>query len=151
MRWAKFNNENCYILHLYSNYTHAEKKKATPSFFVYGSFYLHSNSGVTYKPSLCGRRPSHTCPANLSDCWKQFYLPARQCQHGCNMARNCCQLVMSYPLTGLLGPDPSPIDHPLDNLGWWVHYRIPPQPQPFLNWNTSWLNNAIAFHKGWVG
>ena len=31
------------------------------------------------------------CPANLSDCWKWFYLSARQCQNTCSMARNWLQ------------------------------------------------------------
>ena len=30
-------------------------------------------------------------PANLSDCWKQFSLPERQCPHTCNMTRNYLQ------------------------------------------------------------
>ena len=37
-------------------YTHAKKKKATLS-VVKGSFDLHSNLGVTYWPTLFGRRP----------------------------------------------------------------------------------------------
>ena len=55
---------------------------------------------------------------------------------------NVLKLIMAYPLTGLPRPDPSPIDHPWDSLGWWVYYRIP---------NTSWLNNGNVFHKEWVG
>ena len=60
-----------------------------------------------------------------------------------------CKLVMSCPLTGLPSPDPSPIDHSWDNLGWWKHDRIPSQLPHFPNWNTSWLNNDNAFHKVW--
>ena len=52
------------------------------------------------------------------------------------------------PLTGLPGPDPSPINHPLYILGRRVHDCIPSQLPHFLNSNTSWLNNGNAFHKG---
>ena len=55
------------------------------------------------------------------------------------------------PLTGLPGSEQSPIDHPLYNLGWWVHDRIPSQPPHFPNRKTSWLNGGNAFHKAWVG
>ena len=51
-------------------------------------------------------------------------------------------------LTGLQGPDPSPIDHPWDKLIWWVYDRIFSQPPRFPNSKTSWLNDGIAFHKG---
>ena len=61
------------------------------------------------------------------------------------------KLVMPYPLTGLQGPYPSPIDHPWDNLGWWVHDRILSQLPRFPNSKTSWLNDGNAFHKEWVG
>ena len=52
------------------------------------------------------------------------------------------------PLTDLLGPDPSPIDHPWDILDCLVHDRTPSQLLYFSKWNTSWLNNDNAFHKG---
>ena len=52
------------------------------------------------------------------------------------------------PLTGLQGPDPSPIGHPLDILGWQIHDRIPFQLQHFPNLNTNWLTIANVFHEG---
>ena len=52
------------------------------------------------------------------------------------------------PLTGLQGPDLSPIDHPWDIIGQRIHYCFPSQPLHFLNSNTIWLNNGNAFHKG---
>ena len=68
------------------------------------------------------------------------------------MARNCLKVGHVKPsLTGLPGPEQSLIDHPMDNLGWWVHDRIPSEPQHFLNWKTSWLNGGNVFHKAWVG
>ena len=39
-------------------------------------------------------------------------------------------------------------DLSLDYLGWLVHDRIPSQLPHFPNWNTSWLNDDNAFHKG---
>ena len=48
----------------------------------------------------------------------------------------------------LLGPDPSPIDHPWDVLGCWVHDLTASQLPYFSNWNTSWFNNDNAFRKG---
>ena len=59
-----------------------------------------------------------------------------------------CKLIMSYPLTGLLGPDPSLISHPWDILGQRVHEPIPSQLPHFPNLNTSWLKNGNAFHEG---
>ena len=84
-------------IYMKCKYTHAKKKKATPNFLL-GSFDLHSNLLVTYRPILCGWRPSHTFYANLSKCLKQFSLPARQCQHTCNMTRNCLQACHVIPL-----------------------------------------------------
>ena len=52
------------------------------------------------------------------------------------------------PLTGILGPDPSPIGHPWDILVLRVHDRIHPQLPHFPNLKTSWLNNGNVFHKG---
>ena len=97
-------------------------------------------------PMLCRLRSSPTGPANLSDCLKQFSLLARQYQHTCNMAMNCL-------LAGRLAfrVDPSLIDDSWDNLGWWVHGRIPSQLIHIPNWSTSWLNNDNAFHKGCGG
>ena len=54
------------------------------------------------------------------------------------------------PLTGLPGPDPSKIGHPLDILGWLIHDRITSQLTHFPNLTTSWLNNGNVFHEGWV-
>ena len=53
------------------------------------------------------------------------------------------------PLTGFLGPDPSPIGHPWDILGRRIHGHIPSQLPHFPNFNTSWLNNGKVFHEGW--
>ena len=53
-------------------------------------------------------------------------------------------------MTGLPSPDPSLIDHCWDNLGWWVHDRIPSQLPHFPNWNTSWLHK-MHFTTGWGG
>ena len=55
---------------------------------------------------LCEWSLSPTCPANLSECWKQFSLPGRQSPHTCNMARDCLQAGQwscHTPLTGLPG------------------------------------------------
>ena len=52
------------------------------------------------------------------------------------------------PLTGLLSPNPSRIDHPSDILGGRVHDCFPSHLPHFPNWNTSWLNNDNAFQKG---
>ena len=52
------------------------------------------------------------------------------------------------PLTGLLGPVPSPIGHPWDFLGWWIHDCIPSKLQHFPNSNTRWLINGNVFHEG---
>ena len=62
------------------------------------------------------------------------------------------KLAMSYSLTSLPDPTPSLIDHPWDNLDWWVHDRIPSQPPHFPDWNTSLLNNKqyIPQGVGWV-
>ena len=51
------------------------------------------------------------------------------------------------PLTGLLGPDPSPI-HPLDILSWQIHDGIPFQLPHFPNLNFNWLNIDNVFHEG---
>ena len=51
-------------------------------------------------------------------------------------------------LTGLSGPDPSPISHPWDILGLWIHDCISLQLPHFPNLNTSWLNSGNVFHKG---
>ena len=51
-------------------------------------------------------------------------------------------------LTGLPGPDPSPIGRPWDILGQQIHDRIPYQLPHFPNSNTSWFNNGNVFHKG---
>ena len=59
-----------------------------------------------------------------------------------------CRLVMSYPLTGLLGPNPSLIGHPWEILGRRIHDGIPSQLSHFLYLNTSWLNNGNAFQEG---
>ena len=67
------------------------KKEGHPELFVYGLLNMHRNFEVTYRPTLCRRSPSPTCPANLSDCWNQFSLSTRHCQHTCNMARNYLQ------------------------------------------------------------
>ena len=53
------------------------------------------------------------------------------------------------PLNGLLGPDPSPICHPLDILGWRIHDSIPFQLPHFPNLNSNWLNIDNVFHEGW--
>ena len=58
------------------------------------------------------------------------------------------ELVLSYSLAGLPGPDPSPIDHPWNNLGWWVHDLIPSQLPHFPNLIAGWFNNDNSFHKG---
>ena len=52
------------------------------------------------------------------------------------------------PLTGVPGPDPSPIGHPWDILGQRVHDRIPFQLPYFPNLNTNWLNNGNVFNEG---
>ena len=51
-------------------------------------------------------------------------------------------------LTGLPGPDPSPIGHPLNIVGWRIHDRIPFQQPHFPNLNSNWLNIDNVFHKG---
>ena len=50
-------------------------------------------------------------------------------------------------LTGLPGPDPSPIGHPWYILGLRIHDCIPLQLPHFPNLNTSWLNNGNVFHE----
>ena len=59
------------------------------------------------------------------------------------------EMFASWPchtqLTSLPGPNPSLIDHPWDNLDWWVHDCIPSQPPHFPDWNT--IGNAS--HMGW--
>ena len=93
--------------------------------------------------------PSRTCPANLSDYWKQFSLPAIQCQHTCNMARNRLQAGHAItPLIGLSGFGPSLIGYPCDILGWLIHGHIPSQLPHFQNFNIGWLNNGNVFHEG---
>ena len=52
------------------------------------------------------------------------------------------------PLTGLPGPDPSPISHPFDILGWRIHDRIPFQLQLFPNLNSNWLRIDNVFQEG---
>ena len=52
------------------------------------------------------------------------------------------------PMTGLSGPDPSPIGHPWDILGRRIHDRIPSRLPHFPNLNTSWLNNGNVFQEG---
>ena len=59
----------------------------------------------------------------------------------------CISWSCHTPLTGLLSPNPSRIDHPWDILGRRVHDCFPSQLPHFLNWNTSWLNNGNAFQK----
>ena len=79
--------------------------------------------------------------------FQQFSLPERRCQHTRNMARYSLQAGhVIPPLTGLPGPHPSPMGHPWDILGWWVHVCIPSQLSHFQNLNTSWLNNDNVFH-----
>ena len=52
------------------------------------------------------------------------------------------------PLTGLLGPDLSPIGHPSAILGWRMHDRISSQLPHFQNLNTGWLINGIVIPRG---
>ena len=52
------------------------------------------------------------------------------------------------PLTGLPGPDQSPIGHPWDILGWRTDDSIPSQLPHFPNLNASWLNSGNVFHEG---
>ena len=51
-------------------------------------------------------------------------------------------------LSGLPGPDPSPIGHPLDILGRRIRDRTPSQMPHFPNSNTSWLSYGNVFHEG---
>ena len=53
------------------------------------------------------------------------------------------------PLIGLLGPDPSPIGHPLDILGWRIHDSIPFQLPHFPNLNSNWLKFTMYSTRGW--
>ena len=68
-------------------------------------------------------------------------------QYGKELFANC---LCHTPLTGLLGPDPSPslMGHPWDILDRWIHDRIHTQLPHFPHLNTSWLNDGNVFHEG---
>ena len=66
-------------------------------------------------------------------------------QYGKDLFSN---LSCQTPLTGLPGPNPSPISHPLDILGRQIHGRIPSQLPYFPDLNTNRLNNGNVFHEG---
>ena len=54
------------------------------------------------------------------------------------------------PLTGVPGPDPSPIGHPLDILGQRVHDHTPFQLPHFPKLNTTWLRTMAMYStRGW--
>ena len=61
----------------------------------------------TYRQTLCGRSPSPTSPAYLSDCWKEFSLPVRQCPIRAIWQGTVCKLVMAYPLYRPFQPIPN--------------------------------------------
>ena len=67
-------------------------------------------------------------------------------QYGKELFANCS---CHTPLTGLLGPDPSPspMGHPWDILDRRIHDRIHSQLPYFPNLNTSWLNDGNVFHE----
>ena len=89
----------------------------------------------------------HPRPENLSDCWKHFFLPARQCQHTCNMTRTVCKLVMSYPFNWPSGSRSISHQPPLGYSRLADTCRIPFQLPYFSNQNTDWLNIDNVFHK----
>ena len=61
----------------------------------------------TYRQTLCGWSPSPTSRANLSDCWKEFSLPVRQCPIHAIWQGTGCKLVMAYPLDWHSKPIPN--------------------------------------------
>ena len=121
-------------------------KKATLS-FVKGSFNLHSNAGVTYRPTL--RINSFTHMSNKTRLLETIFsfsktIPA-YLQYGKELfAGWSCHT----HLTGLPGPDQSLVSHPWDILGRPIHDSIPSQLPHFPNLNTSWLNNGNASLEG---
>ena len=126
------------------------KKKATLS-FVKGSFNLHNNSGLAYRPKLCGWSPSPTCLAKLSDCWKHFFSSSKTISAYLQYGKVLFASWLCHtPLTGLPGPHPSPIFQPWDILGQWINDCIPSQLPHFPNSNTNWLNNDNVFQGGGV-
>ena len=130
-------------------YTHAKKKVATLS-NVWGLFNLHSNSWVTYRHTLCGWRPSPTCPADLSHCWKQFSLPAKQYWHTCNMAKNCLKVGHVKPLDWPSGPELSLINLPLDNLGCgYMIISLPSRHISPIGKLAGWTDAMHSTRRGW--
>ena len=109
---------------------------------------LHSNLGVTYWPLLCGGNHSPTCLQIYQTVGNTFLFQQDNASIPAVWQGTVCELVMSYPLTCVPGPESSLIGHHWDILGQRVHDHIPFQLQHFPNLNTSWLNNGNVFHKG---
>ena len=124
------------------------KKEGHPELCVMrqcnGSFNLQSSLGLTYRPTLC--------PANLLDCWKQFSLPARQCHHTCNMARNCLEACHVIPpcLAFWISIHLQLTTSGIFETDWYLTYT-PSQLPHYPNWNASWLNSGYTFHIGGCG
>ena len=110
---------------------------------------MHSYSGVTYRPTLCEWRPSHTCRANLSECLKQFSLPARQCQHTCNTAR---KMFASWPCQTPWPASQVPIHlwSTTPGIIWTGGYMIVSLPSRHISLIGTLASWTIgnAFHKG---
>ena len=134
-------------------YTHAKNEGHTERCIIWycnGPFTSHTCfSGHTYKQMLCGWSPSRACPNDLSDGWKQFSLPARQCPtpymlYGKELfGSQSCQHPIGWPsITS---------DLPKSNTSWYsrpgTSIVIPSKLPQYPNWNIGWLNDVKVIHR----
>ena len=127
--------------------------KATLSVVSYGIVMvrllrIHAFRGTLSSKCYVDEVLSRACPNDLSDEWKQFSLPARQCPtpymlYGKELfGSQSCQHPIGWPsITS---------DLPKSNTSWYSRLGtsivIPSKLPQYPNWNIGWLNDVKVIH-----
>ena len=128
------------------------KIKVTLSVVYYGSVMvhllrIHIYLGHTYGPMICGWSAPTICPIGISDCWKHFFLPAKQCStpylqfskelFTCQSNKHTMLAIQILWSTS--------IKHLRVFLCWGTSHvsKLPHN----TNWNACWLNHGKAIRR----